>query len=49
MPASPVASRFATLEPPGAEAVANTADVLPDPQAIVREAIAALRRRGELA
>ncbi|MBB5690337.1 carbohydrate kinase (thermoresistant glucokinase family) [Roseomonas alkaliterrae] len=49
MPASLVASQFATLEPPDTEADVIDLDVDPDPPAIVQKAVAALRRRGDLA
>ena len=49
MPASLVASQFATLEPPDTEADVIDLDVDPEPPAIVQKAIAALRRRGDLA
>jgi len=49
MPASLVASQFATLEPPDTEADVIDLDVDADPPTIVRKAAAALRRRGDLA
>lgn len=49
MPASLVASQFATLEPPETEADVIDLDVDPEPPAIVQKAVAALRRRGDLA
>lgn len=49
MPASLLASQFATLEPPDTEADVIDLDVEPEPGAIVARAIAALRRRGDLA
>ena len=49
MPASLVASQFAALEPPETEADVIDLDVEPDPPAILAKAIAALRRRGDLA
>jgi len=49
MPASLLASQFATLEPPDTEADVIDLDVEPEPEAIVARAIAALRRRGDLA
>ncbi|MFN6956109.1 MAG: gluconokinase [Acetobacteraceae bacterium] len=49
MPASLVASQFATLEPPDTEADVIDLDVDPEPPAIVQKAIAALRRRGDIA
>jgi len=49
MPASLVASQFATLEQPETEADVIDAEVDPDPPEIVRKAIAQLRRRGDLA
>lgn len=49
MPASLVASQFATLEVPRDEADVIGVDVGPEPQDIVQEAIAALRRRGDVA
>jgi gluconokinase len=48
MPASLIASQFATLEPPDTEADVIDLDVDPDPPEIARRAIAALRRRGDL-
>lgn len=48
MPASLVASQFATLEPPDTEADVIDLDVDPEPPAIVQKAVAALRRRGDL-
>ena len=48
MPASLLASQFATLEPPDTEADVIDLDVDPEPPAIVAKAIAALRRRGDL-
>ena len=48
MPASLIASQFATLEPPDTEADVIDLDVDPEPPAIVAKAIAALRRRGDL-
>ena len=49
MPASLVASQFAALEPPETEADVIDLDVEPDPPAILARAVAALRRRGDLA
>ncbi len=49
MPASLVASQFATLEPPETEADVIDLDVDPEPPAIVQKTIAALRRRGDIA
>lgn len=49
MPASLLASQFATLEPPGAEGDVINLDVGPEPPAIVAEAVLALRRRGDIA
>jgi carbohydrate kinase (thermoresistant glucokinase family) len=49
MPASLIASQFATLEAPETEADVIDLDVDPEPPAIVARAIAALRRRGDLA
>lgn len=49
MPASLVASQFATLEPPDTEADVIDLDVDPEPPAIVQKAVAALRRRGDIA
>ncbi|MBR0670593.1 gluconokinase [Neoroseomonas soli] len=49
MPASLIASQFAALEPPETEADVIDLDVDPEPPAIVAKAIAALRRRGDLA
>jgi gluconokinase len=49
MPASLIASQFATLEPPDTEADVLDLDVDPEPPAILLKAIAALRRRGDLA
>lgn len=49
MPASLIASQFATLEPPDTEADVIDLDVDPEPPVIVQKAIAALRRRGDLA
>jgi carbohydrate kinase (thermoresistant glucokinase family) len=49
MPASLVASQFATLEAPETEADVIDLDVDPEPPAIVQKAIAALRRRGDIA
>ena len=49
MPASLVASQFAALEPPDTEADVIDLDVEPDPPAILARAVAALRRRGDLA
>lgn len=48
MPASLVASQFATLEPPDTEADVIDLDVDPEPPAIVQKALAALRRRGDI-
>ncbi len=48
MPASLIASQFATLEPPDTEADVIDLDVDPEPPAIVVKAIAALRRRADL-
>ncbi len=48
MPASLIASQFATLEPPDTEADVIDLDVDPDPPEIARRAVAALRRRGDL-
>jgi gluconokinase len=44
MPASLVASQFATLEPPGADEDAILLDVAAAPDALARDAIAALHR-----
>ena len=49
MPASLIASQFATLEPPDTEADVIDLDVDIEPPAIVQKAIAALRRRGDIA
>jgi gluconokinase len=49
MPASLVASQFATLEPPDTEADVIDLEVEAEPTAIVQKAIAALRRRGDIA
>jgi gluconokinase len=49
MPASLVASQFATLEPPQTEADVIDLDVDPDPPIIAQQAVAALRRRGDIA
>ncbi|MBR0680658.1 gluconokinase [Roseomonas eburnea] len=49
MPVSLIASQFATLELPETEADVIDLDVDPEPPAIVARAIAALRRRGDLA
>jgi carbohydrate kinase (thermoresistant glucokinase family) len=49
MPASLVASQFATLELPETEADVIDVEVDPDPPSIAGKAIAALRRRGDLA
>lgn len=49
MPASLIASQFATLEPPDTEADVIDLDVDPEPPAILHKAIAALRRRGDIA
>ncbi len=49
MPASLIASQFATLEAPDTEADVIDLDVDPEPPAIVAKAVAALRRRGDLA
>lgn len=49
MPASLVASQFAALEPPDTEADVIDLDVEPDPPAILARAVAALRRRGDIA
>lgn len=49
MPASLVASQFATLEPPETEADVIDLDVEAEPSVIVQRAIAALRRRGDIA
>ena len=48
MPASLLASQFATLEPPDTEADVIDLDVEPEPSVIVAKAIAALRRRGDV-
>jgi gluconokinase len=48
MPASLLASQFATLEPPDTEADVIDLDVDAEPSAIAQKAIAALRRRGDL-
>lgn len=48
MPASLVASQFATLEPPDTEADVIDLDVDPEPPVIVQKALAALRRRGDI-
>jgi gluconokinase len=49
MPASLLASQFATLEPPDTEADVIDLDVDPEPEAIARRAVAALRRQGAIA
>ncbi|HWT10135.1 MAG TPA: gluconokinase [Roseomonas sp.] len=49
MPASLIASQFATLEPPDTEADVIDLDVDPEPPEIIAKAVAALRRRGDLA
>jgi gluconokinase len=49
MPASLIASQFATLEPPDTEADVIDLDVDPEPQVIAQKAFAALRRRGDIA
>ncbi len=49
MPASLIASQFATLELPDAEPDVIDLDVDPEPAAVVASAIAALRRRGDIA
>lgn len=49
MPASLVANQFATLEPPDTEADVIDLEVEAEPPAIVQKAIAALRRRGDIA
>lgn len=49
MPASLIASQFATLEPPDAEADVIDLDIDAEPGAIVADAIATLRRRGDIA
>lgn len=49
MPASLIASQFATLELPETEADVIDLDVDPEPPVIVEKAFAALRRRGDLA
>lgn len=49
MPASLVASQFATLELPETEADVIDLDVDPEPAVIAQKAVAALRRRGDLA
>jgi gluconokinase len=49
MPASLIASQFAALEPPETEADVIDLDVDPEPTEIVRKAVAALRRRGDVA
>jgi gluconokinase len=49
MPASLIASQFATLELPETEADVIDLDVDPEPPAIAQKAIAALRRRGDIA
>lgn len=49
MPASLIASQFATLEPPDTEADVIDLDVDAEPEAIVAKAVAALRRRGDIA
>ena len=49
MPASLIASQFATLELPETEADVIDLDVDPEPSVIVEKAFAALRRRGDLA
>lgn len=49
MPASLIASQFAALEPPDTEADVIDLDVDPDPPEIARKALAALRRRGDIA
>lgn len=49
MPASLIASQFATLEPPDTEADVIDLDVDPEPPEILAKALAALRRRGDIA
>jgi gluconokinase len=49
MPASLIASQFATLEAPDTEADVIDLDVDPEPPAIAQKALAALRRRGDIA
>jgi carbohydrate kinase (thermoresistant glucokinase family) len=49
MPASLIASQFAALEPPETEADVIDLDVDPEPPVIAQKALAALRRRGDLA
>lgn len=49
MPASLVASQFATLEPPDTEADVIDLEVEAEPPVIAQKAIAALRRRGDIA
>ena len=49
MPASLIASQFAALEPPETEADVIDLDVDPEPPAIAQKAVAALRRRGDVA
>ncbi|BDG73156.1 gluconokinase [Roseomonas fluvialis] len=49
MPASLIASQFATLEPPDTEADVIDLDVDAEPPAILQKAVAALRRRGDIA
>lgn len=49
MPPSLLASQFATLEPPDTEADVIDLDIDAEPPGIVAKAIAALRRRGDLA
>jgi gluconokinase len=48
MPASLIASQFATLEPPDTEADVIDLDVDAEPPIIAQKAIAALRRRGDI-
>jgi gluconokinase len=48
MPASLIASQFATLEPPETEADVIDLDVDPEPPVIAQKAFAALRRRGDI-
>jgi gluconokinase len=48
MPASLVASQFATLEPPETEADVIDIEVEAEPPAVTQAALAALRRRGDL-
>jgi len=49
MPASLIASQFATLEPPDTEADVIDLDIEPEPPTILDRAVAALRRRGDIA